>query len=386
MGEVREMNVSSAGSGVYKFRLLFLAVFVTFLGSCGAGFDHSSAEVGTGSLEFEGELSSLGEGIAEGELSGDEGWYFDSRTLTWKVGSVESAEGQSSVREYFVGGQLFQRERGGEAFTTAFLADKQSLLKAGATWDPKSAAGEPTANDVVYVVGEDARHELLAQVGPGEEFAFLGRVFEARREAGRLEIRFTGKTMHRVVDTFERQAYEVVDLDVVYAAEGAADTISGTPEHPFFVPARGDYVPMGELDAGTVLRTTDGSLARVVGSERRQGGFEVFNFEVEDAHNYYVSSPRGSPGVLVHNVCVDRVREVNNLPKNARLTDDVDDVFNRLEKHNGIDPNVASDRLHKIKNSDGFNGDDNVVFDLTGNVFNPSTGELMGTLTAGGAR
>ncbi|RDV39155.1 hypothetical protein DV096_00860 [Bradymonadaceae bacterium TMQ3] len=60
---------------------------------------------------------------------------------------------------------------------------------------------------------------------------------------------------------------------------------------------------MGELEAGTALRTTDGSLARVVGSERRQGSFEVFNFEVEGAHNYYVSSPRGSPGVLVHNTC-----------------------------------------------------------------------------------
>ncbi|WP_283808534.1 hypothetical protein [Lujinxingia sediminis] len=40
---------------------------------------------------------------------------------------------------------------------------------------------------------------------------------------------------------------------------------------------------MGELEAGTVLRTTDGSLARVAGSERRQGSFEVFNFEVEGA-------------------------------------------------------------------------------------------------------
>ncbi|RDV39150.1 hypothetical protein DV096_00835 [Bradymonadaceae bacterium TMQ3] len=79
--------------------------------------------------------------------------------------------------------------------------------------------------------------------------------------------------------------------------------MSGTPEHPFFVPARGEYVAMGELEAGVMLRTTDGSPARVVGSERRQGSFEVFNFEVEDAHNYYVSSPRGSPGVLVHNTC-----------------------------------------------------------------------------------
>ncbi|TXD37720.1 hypothetical protein FRC98_08515 [Lujinxingia vulgaris] len=71
--------------------------------------------------------------------------------------------------------------------------------------------------------------------------------------------------------------------------------MSGTPEHPFFVPARDEYVAMGELEVGTVLRTTDGSLARVVGSERRQGSFKVFNFEVEDSHNYYVSSPRGSP-------------------------------------------------------------------------------------------
>jgi len=135
-----------------------------------------------------------------------------------------------------------------------------------------------------------------------------------------------------------------------------------------------------------VLRTTDGSLARMVGSERRQGSFEVFNFEVEDAHNYYVSSPRGSPGVLVHNVCVGRVREANNLPKNAFLHSDEQLAFSRLQSHQGIDPHTASTRLHEIKASASRGPADNVVFDATGGVYSPETGELIGILSAGGSR
>ena len=69
------------------------------------------------------------------------------------------------------------------------------------------------------------------------------------------------------------------------------------------------------------------------------------------------------------------------LPNNARTTTDVNEVFRRLELYHGIDPNVASMRLHDIKRQAGMGGADNVLFDLTGNVFHPVTGEWLDTLT-----
>lgn len=58
----------------------------------------------------------------------------------------------------------------------------------------------------------------------------------------------------------------------------------------------------------------------------------------------------------------------------------------RLASHNGIDPRLAGERLHEIKKAMGRGGADNVVFDLTGNIFSPETGAWLGSLTAGGAK
>ena len=74
------------------------------------------------------------------------------------------------------------------------------------------------------------------------------------------------------------------------------------------------------------------------------------------------------------------------LPKAARTTREVSEVFRRLERFHGIDPVTASERLHDIKRGSGLRPDENVMFDLTGGVFNPETRELLGTLTEGGAR
>ena len=79
-----------------------------------------------------------------------------------------------------------------------------------------------------------------------------------------------------------------------------------------------------------------------------------------------------------------RVRQANVLPPNARLFDGesgIDVVFKHLERHNGVEPHVASDRLHEIKSRENLGGADNVVVDLTGNVFHPVTGEHIGMLT-----
>jgi hypothetical protein len=58
----------------------------------------------------------------------------------------------------------------------------------------------------------------------------------------------------------------------------------------------------------------------------------------------------------------------------------------RLERFHGIDQHLASERLHTMKSKLGYHPDDNVIFDLTGNVYDPRTLELLGSLTEGGAK
>ncbi len=65
-------------------------------------------------------------------------------------------------------------------------------------------------------------------------------------------------------------------------------------------------------------------------------------------------------------------------------TNDERFVFRRLRKFHGIDPRLAGERLHEIKQRAGRAPDDDVLFDLTGNVFDPSTRAKLGSLTEGG--
>ena len=95
-----------------------------------------------------------------------------------------------------------------------------------------------------------------------------------------------------VTRTFVRTAYEVVDIQV------GSKTITATTEHPFWVIGAG-WTAAGELRRGSALLTKDGVIVHIDYVNRRQGVFRVFNFEVSNAHTYYVSAL----GVLVHNDC-----------------------------------------------------------------------------------
>jgi hypothetical protein len=77
------------------------------------------------------------------------------------------------------------------------------------------------------------------------------------------------------------------------------------------------------------------------------------------------------------------VRNLGDLPRGARTTKDEQYMFQRLQNNNGIDPNVASNRLHQIKKENGLRGNDNVTFDMLGNVYGPN-GDHLGSLTQGG--
>lgn len=93
-------------------------------------------------------------------------------------------------------------------------------------------------------------------------------------------------------------------------ADGKRQVIKTTNEHPFYVKAHG-WVEAQHLAAGAQLVQSNQQLATLVESrfEPHPEGVEVYNFEVEDAHNYYVASAETSrdgpafAGILTHNEC-----------------------------------------------------------------------------------
>jgi hypothetical protein len=76
----------------------------------------------------------------------------------------------------------------------------------------------------------------------------------------------------------------------------------------------------------------------------------------------------------------------DTLPNNARTTTNPDEVFKHLQTECGIDPKIASERLHQIKSATGKGPADNVLFDWSGGVWDPVTRRWLGSLTAGGAK
>ncbi len=163
--------------------------------------------------------------------------------------------------------------------------------------------------DEVNIVNADmsvGAGTLLRDTKPGQRIYAHGKIYDVRagKNDGIIELVANGIVAAQVAETYIRQALELVDLTVA-SADGAERVISGTPEHPFYVPALKEYVGMGQLTPGTVLQTTDGGVATVKSSSHRQGQFDVYNFQVPGAHNYYVAAPGGGGGfwVLVHNNC-----------------------------------------------------------------------------------
>lgn len=68
-----------------------------------------------------------------------------------------------------------------------------------------------------------------------------------------------------------------------------------------------------------------------------------------------------------------------------RFTNDIEDVYKRLKDFHKIDRDLASKRLHEIKDAARMGRNEDVLFDLTGNVYHPQTGDLLGSMTQGGS-
>ena len=130
----------------------------------------------------------------------------------------------------------------------------------------------PGADDVVRLLNADHSHRafrLLRNVLPESKICFGNAIYEVALLDGFLQICPTGNVFKRVVRTFRKPARTIVDL-VVLGPKGNEQTLHGTPEHPFYVPARMRFVPMGDLTPGTRLHT-DGGEAATVASTRHRG-------------------------------------------------------------------------------------------------------------------
>jgi len=99
----------------------------------------------------------------------------------------------------------------------------------------------------------------------------------------------------RINDVFvfdDKAIYEVVYQD----ESGRAETILATPNHPFWVTGIG-WTGAEYLEQGNVLELSDGQSGHVLSVRDTGEAQQVFNFEVDGFHTYYV----GKLGVWVHN-------------------------------------------------------------------------------------
>jgi hypothetical protein len=109
----------------------------------------------------------------------------------------------------------------------------------------------------------------------------------------------TGEVEYKgVIRTSVNEASE----SLLVMVEGEASPLRVTTEHPFFVQDacqadRGGWVAARKLSAGDKVRQPNGGWRRIASVTYQAGHLKVYNFEVADNHNYFVSRT----GILVHN-------------------------------------------------------------------------------------
>ena len=113
----------------------------------------------------------------------------------------------------------------------------------------------------------------------------------------------TGEIAYKTVEeTYINETDELIHVHV------NGETISATPNHPFYVDKLG-WTLAKNLRAGDILVLSNGEFVVVewIQHEILESPIKVYNFEVEDFHTYFV----GESSVLVHNQCTPLENEDN---------------------------------------------------------------------------
>jgi len=200
------------------------------------------------------------------------------------AGTVFAATGASEVVESFTGQNPLENAVG---------EDTYQLLHDGsaAVISMSPAIIEIGSMSVCFVAGTEIATEY-GQI-PIEKVTAGMLVYATDPETGETGIK-------PVVQTFVNETDQLVHLEV------NGETITTTPEHPFWVPQKG-WTSACKLRAGDMLQLLNGEyvVLEAVQHEILESPVTVYNFEVEDYHTYYV----GSDDILVHNMCGDDLFE-----------------------------------------------------------------------------
>jgi hypothetical protein len=164
----------------------------------------------------------------------------------------------------------------------------------------------PAAQSVVAVLNAQLHyqtHSQLRLVAPGHNILYHGRLY--RVQAGtdgdppRLLVE-NGIVVSSVDSTYKRYARMLIDLSIS-GANGQTNTICGTPEHPFYVLSHEEFIEISRLPVGTALKTDDGREATVADGKIVNKSATVYNLNIAQAHNYFVTSQIDGIRILVHN-------------------------------------------------------------------------------------
>jgi hypothetical protein len=153
---------------------------------------------------------------------------------------------------------------------------------------------------------------------------------------------------YQVTQTFERTAASLIHVALVDLSTGTTQTLTTTPEHPFYFAGVG-FIEVGALSIGAIVVGADGPL-QVVSMTTEVGDTQVFNFQVEDAHSYLV----GELGAWVHNAdYTPGGRKLTNHAGNDSLNrhkmspEKVDDVIDnstlKMEQRNGATVHIKQE-------------------------------------------
>lgn len=117
---------------------------------------------------------------------------------------------------------------------------------------------------------------------------------------------YRSTTQKLVTVTFIRQAENESGED----GDAVAESVTGTPEHPFWSVDRQTWVELAHVAVGEHLRLADGGVAVVLAVEQAANpegkAVRTYNLEVEDWHTYFVAAEldgAGNSAVWVHNKC-----------------------------------------------------------------------------------
>jgi hypothetical protein len=130
-------------------------------------------------------------------------------------------------------------------------------------------------------------------------------------------------TLRRVKQAFQRTAEQLVTVDLADPRIGqVVETITATPEHPFYVQGQG-FEPLGSLGIGTSIITRAGPpfVVRSIDWQEHPQGVPIYNFEFETDHSYLVGGTAAG-GAWVHNAsCGDPFEDAMGIPRPGSLPD-----------------------------------------------------------------